>query len=86
MPRMTEEEEFKARKSYSARIWHITRKIRTGEPLGKKSLPLALELLSNEEDEVYKRIIIKLKSGLELDNYEVHLMEECILLNAKLGE
>jgi hypothetical protein len=45
-----------------------------------------LELLSNEEDEVYKRIIIKLKSGLELDNYEVHLMEECILLNAKLGE
>jgi hypothetical protein len=68
-------EERRERKSYGAKLGHIKRKLREQKPLNGQALELALNAaVANPE------IVLKLKSGKPLNDYELHLMTEMYLL------
>jgi len=75
------------RKSMSARIGHIKRRLLRDEVLTGKHLELALEILGNgnSEHNQIDQIAHKLEAGEKLNAYERHIMVDVILLHARLG-
>jgi hypothetical protein len=80
----------KERKSYSARLSHITRGLQAGEPLTGKTLELALSLVTCDDpkaginsDPTYLGIAKKLREGLPLSDYETHLMVDVRLVHER---
>ena len=72
------------RKSNSARIGHIKRRLNAGERLTGKTLELALDLCPGD-DKWTKDIPRKLIDGEELTKYEHHLMVDVISVHARLA-
>lgn len=77
-------------KSMSARLGHIKRKLSNEEPLKKKSLELALDVIddlkkqSSNNDPSIDKIRDKLILGHPLDEYEYHCFVEGALLRYKI--
>lgn len=84
-------EQKKWRKLVIGRCGHIKRRLRRKEPLTGDLLKFALDLVEPDpknQDEFAqfgRRMATKLKHGMPLDDYELHIMEEIFLLNARLG-
>jgi hypothetical protein len=80
----------KERKSYSARLSHVTRRLMKKEPLTGKTLELALELVTCDDPEAginrdpfYMGIAKKLREGQPLDDYETHIMVDVRLVHER---
>lgn len=69
------------RKSFGARISHITRRINSKEPLTGKTLELALDIIGDSFPDVSK----KLEEGEPLSDYEQHLIVDMRLVHARLS-
>ena len=72
------------RRSISAQIGHVTRRLNAGERLTGKTLELALDLCPGD-DNWTKDIPRKLIDGEELTEYENHLMVDVILAHTRLA-
>ncbi|ARG98265.1 hypothetical protein [Legionella micdadei] len=68
---------------------HIKNCLSNKEPLTGKSLEIALELVDvhgDDEHSIFVRNIgTKMKAGLELDEYEHHIIVDVLMLHAQLG-
>lgn len=80
----------KERKSYSARLSHITRRLVSKQPLKGKTLELALSLVTCDDpnagintDPLFQGIARKLEAGEPLDDYETHLMVDVRLVHER---
>lgn len=84
----TYEIERKQRKSKNASIGHVKRCLLKKEPLTGKTLELALSFVDAEGDDDFsqflRKIGEKMKAGQPLDDYELHIMVDMILLQAKI--
>ena len=90
---MTDTAEKRARrKKISAKCGQVSRRLLRNEPLKGKTLEFALSLVEpidgktdSEFGKFLNTIANKLKSGQPLSDYEVHIMVDVILLNARLS-
>lgn len=72
-------EEEAARKSFSSRVGHVTRRVRRDERLKGKLLEFALDLVGDDV------VAEKLRNGVPLNGYEKHILVDVVLLHARLG-
>lgn len=70
-------------KSTSAKCGHIKRRLSRGERLTGKTLEFALEVLATGCGESKGEIAEKLEAGIQLTEYELHLMLDVYLLHAR---
>lgn len=81
-------EKQRERKSYGARLGHIKRRLRNGEPLKGALLEIALDIAftkSNDENDLGNVISKKLEAGKKLSEYEHHIFVDVFLLHERLS-
>lgn len=79
------------RKSYSAKLSHVTRQLRSKEPLTGKVLETALSLVRCEDpkaeinnDPFYQGIAKKLVAGEPLTDYEEHILVDVTMVHSRI--
>lgn len=72
-------------KGLGAKCGHVKRRLNKGEPLEGKVLEFALSIIGGTDDEFLNGIAEKLKAGINLDDYEHHILVDVLLLHVKLS-
>lgn len=72
-------------KAIDAKCGHVKRRLNKGEPLEGKVLEFALSIIGETNNEFLNGIAEKLKAGINLDDYEQHIMVDVLLLHVKLS-
>lgn len=85
------EDQRNERMSMSASYGHLTRRLDNREPLTGRTLELALNLVTPDPSaekssftDQLNGMVIKLKSGEVLDEYEAHLIIDVLLVHERL--